>query len=45
VAIARDAKGELRIDYSYFEDLKAKAMEAIMQFDISGNHDFTSFIQ
>lgn len=44
-AADRDAKNELRIDLSYFEELKVKAMEAIMQFDLGSEFDFERFIK
>lgn len=40
VALDLEEKGKLDIDSSYFEDLKAKAIEAVMQFDVSGDMDF-----
>lgn len=42
VAANRDSIDELKIDSSYFEDLKVKAIEAIMQFDEID--DFNSFV-
>jgi phage/plasmid-associated DNA primase len=45
VAAERHEKGELKIDLSYFEEMKAKAMEAVMQFDIGNEFDFKSFIR
>lgn len=45
VAVERDSRKELKIDFSYFEELKAKAIEAVMQFDLSKEFDFESFIK
>ncbi len=45
VALDRQKSGNLDIDLSYFEDLKSKAMEAVMQFDIANEFDFNSFIK
>ena len=42
VAKAKNDAQMLKVDYSYFEDLKAKAIEAIMQFDPEG--DFAQII-
>lgn len=44
VAAERDRNGVLQLDLSYFEELKSKAMEAIMQFDLANEFDFSSFI-
>lgn len=45
VAFERYKANELQIDLSYFEELKVKAMEAIMQFDVAKEFDFDSFIR
>jgi energy-coupling factor transporter ATP-binding protein EcfA2 len=45
VAFERYEAGTLRIDMSYFEELKAKAIEAVMQFDVAKEFDFDSFIR
>lgn len=45
VAFERWQAGELRIDMSYFEELKAKAIEAVMQFDLASEFDFDTFIK
>lgn len=44
-AIDRKKLGELQYDLSYFENLKAKAIEAIMQFDLSNDFDFNTFVK
>jgi energy-coupling factor transporter ATP-binding protein EcfA2 len=45
VAADKYENGSLQLDLSYFEELKAKAMEAVMQFDIADEFDFDSFIR
>jgi energy-coupling factor transporter ATP-binding protein EcfA2 len=43
-ALALKEKDELVIDFPYFEELKLKAMDAIMQFDISGDLNFEEML-